>query len=157
RYMALKDSMVNNQFLWKLSNYKEHEDFKKQMSQVALLDKTNKAQEGQLKQKAQMQKLLIGSLLVASLLGFIIYKNLALKRKNEDVENLQKEAGLQEHVTELEMEALRSQMNPHFIFNCLSSINRFILKNEPDAASGYLTKFSRLIRMSLNNSKKPFI
>ena len=48
-------------------------------------------------------------------------------------------------------------MNPHFIFNCLSSINRFILKNETEAASNYLTKFSRLIRTVLTNSKKPFI
>jgi LytS/YehU family sensor histidine kinase len=48
-------------------------------------------------------------------------------------------------------------MNPHFIFNCLSSINRFILKNETEAASNYLTKFSRLIRMALTNSKESFI
>lgn len=58
---------------------------------------------------------------------------------------------------ELEMQALRAQMNPHFIFNCLSSINRFVLMNETEAASDYLTKFSRLIRTVLNNSKKSFI
>ncbi|MBV9963395.1 MAG: histidine kinase [Parafilimonas sp.] len=58
---------------------------------------------------------------------------------------------------ELEMQALRAQMNPHFIFNCLSSINGFILMNETQAASDYLTKFSRLIRMVLNNSKKSLI
>ncbi|WP_315818431.1 histidine kinase [Paraflavitalea speifideaquila] len=55
------------------------------------------------------------------------------------------------------MQALRAQMNPHFIFNCLSSINRFILKNEPDKASDYLTRFSRLIRLVLINSQKPLI
>jgi LytS/YehU family sensor histidine kinase len=48
-------------------------------------------------------------------------------------------------------------MNPHFIFNSLTSINKFVLKNETDAASNYLTKFSRLIRMVLTNSKKPMI
>ena len=58
---------------------------------------------------------------------------------------------------ELEMQALRAQMNPHFIFNCLTSINKFILKNEMSAASDYLTKFSRLIRLVLNNSKLPLI
>jgi ligand-binding sensor domain-containing protein len=58
---------------------------------------------------------------------------------------------------ELEMQALRAQMNPHFIFNCLSSINNFVLKNQTEAASDYLTKFSRLIRTVLNNSKKPLI
>ena len=55
------------------------------------------------------------------------------------------------------MQALRAQMNPHFIFNCLSSINHFILKNESKTASNYLTRFSRLIRMVLINSQKPLI
>ena len=64
---------------------------------------------------------------------------------------------LQHQASELEMQALRAQMNPHFIFNCLSSINLFILKNETEAASDYLIKFSRLIRMVLNNSQKPLI
>jgi len=66
-------------------------------------------------------------------------------------------AELQHKTVELEMQALRAQMNPHFIFNCLSSINGFILKNESEPASDYLTKFSRLIRMVLTNSKKTFI
>jgi LytS/YehU family sensor histidine kinase len=48
-------------------------------------------------------------------------------------------------------------MNPHFIFNCLSSINHFILKNQTDTASDYLTKFSRLIRIVLINSKNKLI
>jgi len=48
-------------------------------------------------------------------------------------------------------------MNPHFIFNCLSSINRIILKNESKTASDYLTRFSRLIRMVLINSQKEMI
>jgi ligand-binding sensor domain-containing protein len=54
---------------------------------------------------------------------------------------------------EVEMMALRAQMNPHFLFNCLNSINSFIMENDPDAASEYLTKFSRLIRLILNNSQ----
>jgi len=58
---------------------------------------------------------------------------------------------------ELEMQALRAQMNPHFIFNSLTSINRFILKSDTLAASDYLTRFSRLIRMVLSNSKRRFI
>jgi ligand-binding sensor domain-containing protein len=66
-------------------------------------------------------------------------------------------ANLRHKTGELEMQALRAQMNPHFIFNCLSSINHFILKNESEMASDYLTKFSRLIRMVLNNSKNPLI
>lgn len=60
-------------------------------------------------------------------------------------------------LAEVEMAALRSQMNPHFLFNCLNSINRFIQRNEPDAASAYLTKFSRLIRLVLDNSRSNMV
>jgi ligand-binding sensor domain-containing protein len=57
-----------------------------------------------------------------------------------------------QRMTEAEMRALRAQMNPHFIFNCLSSINRYIVKSDHKTASGYLTKFSKLIRLILDNS-----
>jgi ligand-binding sensor domain-containing protein len=60
-------------------------------------------------------------------------------------------------LAEIEMTALRAQMNPHFLFNCLNSINRFIVRSDPETASNYLTKFSRLIRMILQNSKSPTI
>ena len=77
--------------------------------------------------------------------------------KLQQLENEKKHAELQQQAVELEMQALRAQMNPHFIFNCLSSINRIILKNESKTASDYLTRFSRLIRMVLINSQKPMI
>jgi LytS/YehU family sensor histidine kinase len=51
------------------------------------------------------------------------------------------------------MKALRAQSNPHFIFNCLNSINRMILSGEADDASRYLTKFSKLIRLILENAE----
>ena len=66
-------------------------------------------------------------------------------------------AELQQQKTELEMQALRAQMNPHFIFNCLNSINRFVLRNDTESASNYLTKFSKLMRMVLENSKQILI
>jgi tetratricopeptide (TPR) repeat protein len=157
QFTALKDSVVHKQFLFQLSDFKEQAGFKKQMDQLALMDKENKIKEDKLEQEALLKWILIACLFVVALSGFIIYKNLALKRKNEKLESRHEQAELQQHVTEVEMQALRAQMNPHFIFNCLSSINRFILKNETEAASNYLTKFSRLIRMVLNNSKKPFI
>jgi len=55
------------------------------------------------------------------------------------------------------MQALRAQMNPHFIFNSLNSINRFILQNNKTQASVYLTKFSKLVRMILQNSQASMI
>lgn len=50
------------------------------------------------------------------------------------------------------MQALRAQMNPHFIFNCLNSINRYIIKSDIKTSSLYLTKFAKLIRLILDNS-----
>lgn len=55
-------------------------------------------------------------------------------------------------MAEVEMQALRAQMNPHFIFNCLNSINRYILKSDQATASLYLTRFAKLIRLILDNS-----
>lgn len=57
-------------------------------------------------------------------------------------------------VAEVEMTALRAQMNPHFLFNCLNSINKYVLMNDRDAASEYLTSFAKLIRLILDNSKQ---
>jgi len=56
-------------------------------------------------------------------------------------------------VAETEMTALRSQMNPHFIFNCLNSIKLYATQNDAEKASDYLSKFSRLIRLVLENSR----
>ena len=55
---------------------------------------------------------------------------------------------------QLETQALRSQMNPHFIFNALNSINAFVQKNEPDKATAFLSRFARLMRMVLENSRQ---
>ncbi|MGC4036897.1 MAG: tetratricopeptide repeat protein [Chitinophagaceae bacterium] len=156
-YLDMKDSVVNKQFLWKLSNYKKQTDFKIQLDQLAVLGKENKQKEEELKEKKVLQWVLISVLAGATLTCLMLYKNFTLKRKNEKLKNEREKAVLKQNASEIEMQALRAQMNPHFIFNCLSSINSFILKNETDAASGYLTKFSRLIRMVLINSKKQFI
>ena len=55
---------------------------------------------------------------------------------------------------ENEHKILRLQMNPHFIFNCLNSINLYIEQNNSVLASDYLSKFSQLMRLSLSHSRK---
>jgi tetratricopeptide (TPR) repeat protein len=57
----------------------------------------------------------------------------------------------------LEQKLLRSQMNPHFIFNSLNSISRFIYENEPREAGKYLSDFSKLMRITLESSVEEFI
>lgn len=113
----------------------------------------------------------IAAIALVSLVAVLIVRNYRLKRNKEQLQIMMAEAKnslekqkreqevahLYQQKTELEMQALRAQMNPHFIFNCLSSVNRFILTNKVDEASDYLTKFSRLIRMALQNSERPLI
>jgi sensor histidine kinase YesM len=62
-------------------------------------------------------------------------------------------AEFEQKIAETEMTALRAQMNPHFIFNCLNSIKLYTLENDSKTASEYLTIFSQLIRLVLENSR----
>ncbi len=64
---------------------------------------------------------------------------------------------ISEQLSKAKLEALRSQMNPHFIFNSLNAIQECILTNNVDAAYKYLSKFSKLQRMVLNNSQRELI
>jgi len=129
----------------------------KNQSQLSLLDNENKLKDQKLKQQAFIRNALLAGLFLFLLLGVFVFRNLSLKRKNEKLAIKKEQAELHQRVSELEMQALRAQMNPHFIFNCLSSINKFILKNDTDAASDYLTRFSRLIRLGLTNSQLSLI
>lgn len=60
-------------------------------------------------------------------------------------------------VLESQLQGLRSQMNPHFIFNSLNAIQNFIVSNAGDSAAQYLAKFARLMRMVLEHSQHPTI
>jgi len=62
---------------------------------------------------------------------------------------------LDRRLSTLELQALRSRLNPHFIFNCLNSINRYILKEEKGKASYYLSQFAKLIRYTLDYTSEP--
>lgn len=89
-------------------------------------------------------------MIISVIIGSII-KRIEQKSKNAEVRLAVK---LKE-MEELKMTALQSQMNPHFLFNSLNSINNFVLKNDVEKASDYITKFSKLIRVILNSSSSP--
>jgi streptogramin lyase len=94
--------------------------------------------------------LLIG--LVAGLIYYLFRQRVAAIREKEKIKT-----NYERKIAEVEMSSLRAQMNPHFMFNSLNSINNFILKNDPDNASNYLTKFSRLMRLILDNSRSEWV
>lgn len=85
-------------------------------------------------------------LIVGTLLGITwwIYKS--------RLKQLRAEAAMEKEMNELQRSALRTQMNPHFIFNCLNSIQTFIVQNDQENATRYLAKFAQLIRGTLNAS-----
>jgi len=92
------------------------------------------------------------SVLSAGILGLAIYYRIRQIRR---VERIETEA--QVAMSRNELKALRAQMNPHFVFNSLNSIQHFILTNKTADAGKYLNKFARLMRVILNNSEKSLI
>ncbi len=164
QYITMKDIVANDQVKGKFAAY----NYEKK---IELLNKEKQIQETKFKTETFHKKILIGGILTLLLLSIVTFRNILLKRRNEahrreiaenelqlqKLESEKKQEELQHKATELEMQALCAQMNPHFIFNSLNAINHFILKNESETAANYLIKFSRLIRMVLNNSQKSFI
>lgn len=99
----------------------------------------------------------IGFRLLASFafLGGLIYW--FLRREKIQKEKIQKEKTINRRMAELELSALRAQMNPHFVFNALGAIQYYIQTHEVEAADNYLTKFARLMRKYLDSSKQKMI
>lgn len=73
------------------------------------------------------------------------------------IKNIRHEAELKQKIAETEMMALRAQMNPHFIFNCINSIDAMIQSNDKYRATLYLNKFAKLIRNILDSSKQNLV
>ena len=97
--------------------------------------------------------LLMGLILVAITSAFLI---LYLRQRHQKKIAIEKAESIHK-MAELEMQSLRSQLNPHFMFNSLNSIQALILKEESDKSQSYLSRFARLLRMLLENADAPFI
>lgn len=91
--------------------------------------------------------LITGAILLGAATWFIRWRLQQIQSKKV------MKAEFEKRLANVELNALRAQMNPHFIFNCLNSIDYYILKNETEQASDYLNRFSRLIRLILQNSR----
>lgn len=95
----------------------------------------------------------IGALLLLAISIFFLV-NWRLKTR---LKKAQEKAAINAMIGELELKALRAQMNPHFIFNSLNSIQDFVLNHESRLAAKYLSKFAKLIRMILDLSEQTFV
>jgi len=157
QYTVIKDSMETAQFTSRTALYLAASEAE---NKIRLLNKDKKISEQQLalnkkelSKQGQLKNLLVASLVVLFLLSMLVIRNNLLKRKNEKLQNEQAQFALKRKALELEMQALRAQMNPHFIFNCLSAIDNLIQTSQADKATSYLARFAKLIRGVLDSSK----
>jgi len=156
KYVALKDSllalkekelqekaMMNNIVLEKQRRIDSLEKNKALRDNEILILKQEQIikQESMKKQRIIIYSL-IGFLLLLLVSALLIYKSYRQKRIANQM---------------LALKSLRSQMNPHFIFNALNSVNSFISKSDERSANKYLSEFARLMRLVLDNSKHNFI
>lgn len=96
-------------------------------------------------------RLLILAILASSVILFLRYRIRKVRRQEAEKSELSRK------MTELEQMALRAQMNPHFIFNCLNSVQNYIIRKDSMGASIYLSRFAALIRKTLDNAGSLYI
>ena len=111
-------------------------------NKLLLASKDSELQNERNKQQGIVIYALLAGLVLLLLLAFYMYRNIKQQRVNNNL---------------LALKSLRSQMNPHFIFNALNSVNSFIASNDERTANRYLTDFSKLMRSVLENSEEDFI
>ncbi len=95
-----------------------------------------------------------GLFLIVFVVGILAIYFSRLRRA---IEREQLKIQYERELTEIKMQALTAQMNPHFIFNSLNSIDFYIIKNDTRKASQYLNRFSRLMRLILKNSRANYV
>ena len=153
QYTALLDSTLRSEIKSGRDVVQMQLDKQTQQVQIDQLRIRELEQQKSIQNRNQLA-LLVGVSMLLLLIGSIVLYNRKLKIQNKDLlskNNMIKEFG--QKIQAVEIAALRAQMNPHFIFNCLNSIQYFTAQNDADTASDYLTKFSRLIRLVLENSR----
>lgn len=96
-------------------------------------------------------------LVILGLIALLWIFRSQVKRIRRKAQQEQARLSMEKHVLELEQKALQLQMNPHFIFNALNSIQLLMAKKEERTARSYLAKFSRLMRSTLENARQPKI
>lgn len=144
KYTLYKDSIYNdenkNKFVGLEMKYLEDSKNK----EISLLNKDKALQAAMLNQKNQLILFIIIGVAALAGIGIVLFWSYNKRRK----------AQFAQRVTEMENQVLRLQMNPHFIFNSLHAVNKYMLDNEKEKASDYLSCFSRLMRLTLENSRQ---
>lgn len=142
-WSALTDSLQNIELKKTLAELETKFQTEKKEQQIALLNRENEVKEARL--QAQQTAIWSGSILVIIVAGITFFM-VKQRRRRQLIRQ-----------SELEQKLLRSQMNPHFIFNSLGAIQHFMMKNDGRVAAFYLSSFSSLMRSILKNSREELI
>jgi|GEM_PF-3488349 len=110
-------------------------------------------QEQQLAESKLYSNRLILGLLVAGLTGLLLFIYILYKNQKDKLVQEENEKRL----AQLETMVLKSQMNPHFIFNSLNSIRYLFMKDQKDKGLKYITKFAKLLRSTLNQGEHALV
>jgi len=152
-YVVMKDSVLNEEIAQQLSHLQTKYETGEKDKRIMLLAKEKEIQKKESERQATLTKVfaagLVSIILLGALVIYIFRQRLHLIAKNNEA----KEADFKQKVSELETKAWRAQINPNFLFNCLNAINLMILNGQKENASRYLTKFSKLVRLILENAK----
>lgn len=143
KYMVLKDSLFNINKEEKISEIESKYQNQQKQKQIELLDRDNKIKE----QKLTNRNIIIAGSSVFIL--FLAFTFLFIFRQNRLKSGLKLELNKQK--------LLRSQMNPHFIYNSLGAIQNYILKNDPKDSIVYISEFSLLMRLVLEGTRDDLI
>ena len=153
QYELFKDSILNEQTAEKINELQIKHEVTDKERKIALLESEKQLQLNEARRQSGLKKALIaGFVLILILGGLILYsirQRYQLMQKDNEIE----EANLRHQLSDLKIQALRAQIDPHFLFNCLNSINRMIVKGDTENASMYLKKFSKLIRQIVENGQ----
>lgn len=160
-YSAAKDSVLSEQTASRLNELQTKYETGEKDKQIMVLANEKKIQQQETQRQATIKKAFIGGLILVGLLAMALVYIFTQRLRNQKILSFKneeiREVDFKRQMSELEMKALRAQINPHFLFNCMNSINRMILKGETESASSYLTKFSKLVRLILENAETAMV
>lgn len=158
RSMLLKDSILNIENTKQINELQAKYETERKDRQIENLAAEKVIQEKETQRQLALKNTFIAGGVLIALLGGLVFYILKLRLKNQKVlakkDREINEINFKRQLSDLEMKALQAQINPHFIFNCMSSINDMILEGDNQNASKYLTKFSKLIRLILENAEE---
>ena len=149
-YINLKDSLFNDNSLEKISELETKFKTAEKEKEILVLKSDQKVKEVEIQLQKNLKYSLLGLMLVLLLTAMLLFNRYKLKKDKERSE-------MEKARIKIEQRLLHSQMNPHFIFNSLNSINSFIGEKNTVEAQKYLSKFARLMRLILENSRKVMV